>query len=320
MMGEIGGRIAENWQPFLSILIAWVLPFIVVFGAIWLGYYLKSSKDSLKGKPAIIQKEMREDTTFSQIHDLEMGKHITKIVELLNIFKKQLLTEVSKKSKVLSLQVSIEKQREFPQVWEHCPSINKAGLNLRLSRILYEAKLKSNSVVDEDNSYIKERMKALSEAIDSCLSDSEYLEHSCSKCIGKRKQLSTINVASNDTLVQNNEGSQSLGDGIQSIVTDKAKLNARLRHDIGILIIEGKEVLMGFKSVRTFGDVPPIDEFQHWRGEVTKTLQNSKLVDYYPLWFSDVGIEIKDSLLKDFIEACEAGLERLEEILKALRE
>lgn len=50
MMGEIGELIAENWQPFLSFLIAWVLPFIVVFGAIYLGYRLRNPENNLKGQ------------------------------------------------------------------------------------------------------------------------------------------------------------------------------------------------------------------------------------------------------------------------------
>lgn len=50
MMEEIGGLIAENWQPFLSFLITWALPFIVVFGAIYLGYRLRNHKNNLKGQ------------------------------------------------------------------------------------------------------------------------------------------------------------------------------------------------------------------------------------------------------------------------------
>ena len=134
-------------------------------------------------------KKQREDKPFSQISDLEMGKHVTRIRELLTIFKNELLTKVSEEGHVSNLQVNVEKQRGFYQVWEHCPSIKKEGLDLRLSRILYEAKLKSNSVVDEDDSHIKGRMKALADAIDNCLSDGEYLGHSCSNCIEKRNQL-----------------------------------------------------------------------------------------------------------------------------------
>lgn len=49
VMGEIEGKIAENSQSILSFVIAWVLPFAVVFGAIWLGFWLKR----LTEKPSI---------------------------------------------------------------------------------------------------------------------------------------------------------------------------------------------------------------------------------------------------------------------------
>ncbi len=66
MMGKIAELIAENWQPFLSFLITWVLPFIVVFGAIYLGYRLR--------KPAVKHKESRlEDRSLeSKTSNLEV--------------------------------------------------------------------------------------------------------------------------------------------------------------------------------------------------------------------------------------------------------
>ncbi len=43
-MGEIGDVITENSQNILGFFITWVIPFIVVFGAIYLGYWLKRPK------------------------------------------------------------------------------------------------------------------------------------------------------------------------------------------------------------------------------------------------------------------------------------
>ena len=40
-MAEIEGRIAENWQTYLGFFITWILPFLIVFGAILFGYRLK---------------------------------------------------------------------------------------------------------------------------------------------------------------------------------------------------------------------------------------------------------------------------------------
>ncbi len=130
-------------------------------------------------------------STF-QIYDAEMVKHLTQIKKMLDTFKKQLRAISNKKGLLRNLGIAIEKQRGFYQVWEHCPSMLKAGQDLRLSRVLYEAKLKKKLVTTEDDTYIRGRMKALAEAIDNCLSDGEYLNHSCSNCIEKRKQLSGI--------------------------------------------------------------------------------------------------------------------------------
>jgi len=149
--------------------------------------------------------KIKDNTLASQIYDADMGGHLNQIKKMLDTFKKQLVANSNKKGLLRNLGIAIEKQRGFYQVWEHCPSINKAGLDLRLSRILYEAKLKSNSVVDEDDSHIKERMKALADAIDNCLSDSEYLNHSCSNCIEKQNQLSGISKASNPALAQSKD-------------------------------------------------------------------------------------------------------------------
>ncbi len=52
MMGWIGEGIETHWQTFLSVFVVWILPFIIVFGAIWLGYWLRKPKDS-KGKASL---------------------------------------------------------------------------------------------------------------------------------------------------------------------------------------------------------------------------------------------------------------------------
>jgi len=50
LMGEIEGKIAENFQNILGFFIAWVLPIVVVFGAMYLGYRLKNPKSNSKNK------------------------------------------------------------------------------------------------------------------------------------------------------------------------------------------------------------------------------------------------------------------------------
>lgn len=46
------GEITANWERFLSFLIIWVLPVIVVFGAMFLWYWLRSHKNNLNGQAA----------------------------------------------------------------------------------------------------------------------------------------------------------------------------------------------------------------------------------------------------------------------------
>lgn len=106
---------------------------------------------------------------------------------------------------------------------------------------------------------------------------------------------------------------------LESESEDK-KQRAQLRQDIGVLITEGTEVLKGFKSVRTFGDALPTEEFKIWREKGYEILLRHGLNTEYSLWFRDVGINIDDSVLADYKSACEAGLDRLEDILKTLRD
>ncbi len=92
----------------------------------------------------------------------------------------------------------------------------------------------------------------------------------------------------------------------------------QLREDIGLLVIEGTEVLKGFKSVRTFTDAWPEEEFKTWREHGSTIFTNHRLNAEYALWFRDVYIDVSNSVLADYISACEAGLDRLEYILKTL--
>lgn len=106
---------------------------------------------------------------------------------------------------------------------------------------------------------------------------------------------------------------------LESEIKDKTQ-RARIRLDIGTLIIEGTEVLKGFTSVHTFGDVLPIAEFKIWRESGYSILVKYGLTEDYILWFRDVGIDVSDSPLDNFVGACEAGLDRLEGILARLRD
>ena len=55
-MGWIGGQIAENWQAIFSFPFTWILPFVVVFGAILLGYRRRDLRLPIKkGKGALLR-------------------------------------------------------------------------------------------------------------------------------------------------------------------------------------------------------------------------------------------------------------------------
>ncbi len=104
------------------------------------------------------------------------------------------------------------------------------------------------------------------------------------------------------------------------IVKEDDKKQAQIRGDIEVLIIEGTDVLNGFKSVSTFDDAWPIEEFKAWRERGSEILDKYKLSTESTLWFRDVYIEVGSTNdLSSFIEACEAGLDRLEDILRSLR-
>lgn len=292
VMGEMEGAIAENWQNIMSFSIVWVLPFVVVFGAIALGYWLKKSRpigkrtganradyysgyidvgkaraganlevvakvgdytsapvttntagyylrleimppnDSyigcdiefyVEGKKASqtgkyfggghspnffnleyesetkdkiepIAKEKQKETA-SQIHNEAMGEHITRIVELLNIWKEQLSLMIEK-TELDEIGAEIEKESDFYTILEHCPSVNKKNTELRLSRVICEAKLNPISLVKgkeikrraskqeiaEDKSWLNEKMQLVVDAIEKSLKSSEYTKTRCDWC------------------------------------------------------------------------------------------------------------------------------------------
>lgn len=104
---------------------------------------------------------------------------------------------------------------------------------------------------------------------------------------------------------------QNMQESRRDIDTEKSQIKL----DIGILIIEGADILRFFKSSKPTGEAWPIDEFKVWREKVYGMLQNYKLNEYHALFFRDTCIDISKAILKDYIEACTDGLDRLEQIL-----
>lgn len=116
---------------------------------------------------------------------------------------------------------------------------------------------------------------------------------------------------------------------LKELRTEYSKLQSKLENsrrikgiklDVSHLIFEGTEILNGFKSVTSFGDVLPIEEFKAWREKAVELFHRHQLDDYSSLWFKDTSrVDMSQPFLKDFIEACESGLKRLEELLKGLQ-
>ena len=92
----------------------------------------------------------------------------------------------------------------------------------------------------------------------------------------------------------------------------------KIRTDIGYLIIDGTKVLKGFESVKTLEQAWPVEEFKEWQENCSRILLHYRLNDVYPLWFRDTSIIVNNPLLVDFVQACNAGLNRLETLLKRL--
>lgn len=100
---------------------------------------------------------------------------------------------------------------------------------------------------------------------------------------------------------------------------EQTLLSKNLQTELSQLIIEGSKVRKGFMAVQTLGDVMPTDEFTVWRENVAAFLKRNDLISEHALWIKDLGIDIDESLLRDFKFACNAGLQRLEDISKQLQ-
>ncbi|MHA2067955.1 MAG: hypothetical protein ACXABY_26640 [Candidatus Thorarchaeota archaeon] len=55
VMGLMQGEIVENWQNVLSFSTTWVLPFIVIIGAMYLGYWYRKPKSSVEASHGMME-------------------------------------------------------------------------------------------------------------------------------------------------------------------------------------------------------------------------------------------------------------------------
>ncbi len=139
--------------------------------------------------------KFKDNKLASQMDDEEKGEHLIDIKGKLIIWRKQLRTLAKKKKTNIAeyLLTDIEKDPEFYQVLQHCPSLAEPAKKLSYARMLAKAKLKSirNGNYQESKKELKEqredanlKMKAVAKVIDICLKEKEYSvkENLCDWC------------------------------------------------------------------------------------------------------------------------------------------
>ena len=104
--------------------------------------------------------------------------------------------------------------------------------------------------------------------------------------------------------------------GIHDIVPKDGLKLEPLRQNIGLMIIEGKEILVDLEKMNgqldAAGAASAELKFEIWYKDVSKTLQNT---DYDRLWFENKeGLDYRKAKKSDYIETCKYGLDRLENI------
>lgn len=121
-MAWIEGKIAENLADVLGFFITWVLPFIIVFGAIWLGYRLKD----LKIAPSVSIDNLAKVTTdiLNKIHEKDW--------KLKNPAVKQYLTLFSLK--------------DFRELWDNYATIQNKDAYKSIKKELGGKKLKKDKI------------------------------------------------------------------------------------------------------------------------------------------------------------------------------
>jgi hypothetical protein len=139
--------------------------------------------------------------TASQIFNGDMGKHITKIKNVLEIWKQQ-LSKMIRRRKLVELRTDIEikmaNKNDFWYFLTHCPSVEKEYEELRARREIYTMHLNPFVIhedgkeirtepkkehIAEQRNYLNEAMQSLIETIDHSLSMSnEYSKRRCPFC------------------------------------------------------------------------------------------------------------------------------------------
>ncbi|OGO20712.1 MAG: hypothetical protein A2Z15_06340 [Chloroflexi bacterium RBG_16_50_11] len=99
---------------------------------------------------------------------------------------------------------------------------------------------------------------------------------------------------------------------------EQIQIPKNLRDNIANSIMDGAVILQKFKSIRTFDDSWPIEEFKTWCDRVFGIFDENQLLSERALFFKDVHLGDEPIVLKDYIQACEAGLDRLEQIIEKL--
>ncbi len=137
----------------------------------------------------------RKEETASQMHDQTMGKHRTRIVELLNTWKEQLSLMI-KSDKLDEIVAIIENDEEFRAILDHCPSVKGKYNSLGIQRVQFKMHLNPKALVKgeviphkatekeiaKNKKFLDEKMRVVIKAIERCLKSNEYTQTKCDWC------------------------------------------------------------------------------------------------------------------------------------------
>lgn len=102
---------------------------------------------------------------------------------------------------------------------------------------------------------------------------------------------------------------------LQEIEAERKTEKRKIQHDVGLLVIEGAEVLRFFRSYHGSRDFWPVHEFKVWEKSCMDMLIEHRLAKHATLFFRDMSVDFESASIDDFIRACESGLNRLEQML-----
>lgn len=134
-------------------------------------------------------------STETEQHNLAVGKHRARIVELLNTWKEQLSLMI-RSAELDEIVATIENDDEFRAIIDHCTSVKEKYNSLGKQRTHYKIHLNPKSLengvttsrkaskqeIAKNKKLLDEKMQPVIEAIECCLQSNEYTQKKCGWC------------------------------------------------------------------------------------------------------------------------------------------